>query len=125
MLFGTKCTEVAAVREAEKALNLVRRSATPPGAIGVRLGDDERTAEVVIREVLPDSPAPRAGLRAGERPVAIDGKEVAGLSVAEVAQRMRGAPGSTVTIAVRREGSAEPLVIAVPRGGETQGAALR
>lgn len=30
MLFGTKCTEVAAVREAQKALNLVGRSATPP-----------------------------------------------------------------------------------------------
>lgn len=91
----------------------------------MRLGEDEHAAAVVIDEVLPDSPAARAGLRAGDRLVAIDGREVAGAKVPEVAQRMRGAPGSTVTIAVRREGCAEPLVVAVERRGQTQGAALR
>jgi tetratricopeptide (TPR) repeat protein len=63
-LFTSKCTGVSAVREVQTTLNLVRRSAPPAGSIGARIGQHEATGDVVIREVVPDSPAARAGLRA-------------------------------------------------------------
>lgn len=124
-LFASQCTEVTAVREAETTLNLVRRSAPPAGSIGLRITQDEATGAIAIREVLPDSPAARAGLHAGDRIVAIDGKEVAGSSVAEIAQRLRGAPGSTVTVTVQRDGSEKPLTVAVKRAVDAAGAVPR
>ncbi|MFZ5540369.1 MAG: tetratricopeptide repeat protein [Pseudomonadota bacterium] len=125
VLFSTQCGGVTAVREAETTLTLVRRSVTPAGAIGARIGQDKATGHAVLIEVLTDSPAARAGLRAGDRVIAVDGKEVTGLSVAEVVQRLRGAPGTSVTVTVRREGSDEPLAVTIERAADTAGAAPR
>ena len=46
------------------------------------------------------SPAARAGIRAGDVIASIDGTSLAGLSNSEVARRMRGAPGSVVTVSL-------------------------
>src|SRR5262245_19063510 len=52
-------------------------------------------------------PAWSLGLRPGDVIVRIDGQSSAGLSVEEVAGRLRGAAGTQVKIAVRREGETE------------------
>jgi Tfp pilus assembly protein PilF len=123
-LFSTSCSGVTPLRSEERSEVLVRRPGPQPqGAVGVRIEQDG--GGVIIREVVAGSSAERAGLRAGDRLIAIDGKEVAGLKTAEVAQRLRGAPGTTVTIKVLRAGSAEPLVVAVTRSGEPQAAGAR
>jgi carboxyl-terminal processing protease len=62
---------------------------------------------------------------AGDRIIAIDGRAVTGASVAEVAQRLRGAPGSTVTVMVQRDGSEKPLTVAVKRAANETGAGPR
>jgi hypothetical protein len=123
-LFSTSCSGVAPLRSEERSVVLVRRHAPPQGVVGVRIEEDAEGA-VIVREVVAGSPAERAGLRAGDRLIAIDGKEVAGLKTPEVAQRLRGAPATTVTIEVLRAGNAEPLVVAVTRSGEPQGAGAR
>ncbi len=53
------------------------------------------------------SPGWRAGLRSGDIIARIEGKSSEGLSIDEVASRLRGAPGTKVTIVVRREGEDE------------------
>ena len=72
------------------------------GGIGISLestNDDFR-----ITSVAEQSPAERAGLRAGDRIVAIDGQATAGHHAAEIIHLLRGPISSTVTVTIAREG---------------------
>jgi regulator of sigma E protease len=78
----------------------------------------------LIEEALPEKPAERAGLRAGDRILAIDG--VAVRSPADVAAQTNAKPGATVTFRVERAGEVfdAPLVTEVgERGGRRIGLA--
>ena len=69
---------------------------------------------VKILRPIDGSPAQRAGLRAGDQIVRIDGEDI-GADLAGAIARMRGVSGSVVTLAVRREGSPEVLDFALRR----------
>lgn len=73
-----------------------------PGGIGAVLGHSSEEGRLVVREVPPDGPAAAAGLEPGDEIVAIDGREVAGMSVREVVAALRGEVGSRVRLRVRR-----------------------
>jgi carboxyl-terminal processing protease len=70
---------------------------------------------VTIIAPLPGSPAERAGLKAGDYIVAVDDKDVKGLSVDEVASRIRGKKGTSVKITVERRGVKERLNFTIQR----------
>lgn len=55
---------------------------------------------VVARQVLPKSPAARAGIREGTRITAVDGRAVKGVAVATVAERIRGDRGTKVRLSL-------------------------
>jgi regulator of sigma E protease len=63
----------------------------------------------LIDEALPDKPAARAGIRAGDRIVAIDGEPVR--SPAEVAAKTNARPGSAVTFRIVRDGSERDVTL--------------
>ncbi len=69
---------------------------------------------VKILRPIDGSPAQRAGLRAGDQVVRIDGSDV-GADLAGAIARMRGISGSLITLSVRREGSPELLEFALRR----------
>lgn len=72
---------------------------TPPQAgIGLRL--TQSGDAVSIAGTLATSPARSAGVRPGQRLLAIDGQSVAGLALGDIVARLRGAAGSTVTLAL-------------------------
>jgi carboxyl-terminal processing protease len=72
------------------------------GGIGVEV--DFSTDSVVVISPIEGSPAELAGVRSGDRIVAIDGQAVRERSPAELVRTMRGDPGSRVLITIRREG---------------------
>ncbi|MDR2063847.1 MAG: S41 family peptidase [Candidatus Nomurabacteria bacterium] len=64
--------------------------------IGVELG--LRNGKVVVLRVLQDNPAMRAGVQAGDVFLAVDDESVVGLSSDEIATKVRGAVGKSVTV---------------------------
>ncbi|MEP7206905.1 MAG: RIP metalloprotease RseP [Casimicrobiaceae bacterium] len=72
----------------------------------------------VIDQVLPDKPAARAGLRSGDRIVAIDGESVR--SPSDVAVHTNAHAGATVMFRVEREGAVRDVPV-VPEATEING----
>ena len=70
--------------------------------IGIEIG--KRDGYVRVLRTLPDNPARRAGILAGDIIYKVDGEEVWNLSSDEVGRRVRGETGSEVTVAVVRDG---------------------
>lgn len=57
-----------------------------------------------VLSVQTGSPAQRSGIRAGDRIVAVAGRPVAGRTVAQLSDALRGAPGTDVRVTVSRPG---------------------
>ena len=75
--------------------------------IGIEVeGNRDRLRVVSATE---GSPAERAGIRAGDTIVSVDGAPVAGMANDDVARRMHGAPGTVVAIGVARRSKVETL----------------
>ena len=58
---------------------------------------------VLVMQLLPGSPATRAGLKPGDRILAVDGTELRGLSLTQIVKLIRGPTGSTVKLYVQRQ----------------------
>lgn len=72
------------------------------GGVGVEV--DFRGEEVVVIAPIEGTPAARAGVMPGDVIVAIDKREVRDLSPAQLVRQMRGRPGTSVLLSVRRKG---------------------
>jgi carboxyl-terminal processing protease len=70
--------------------------------IGAQLGTKD--GRIVVVAPIKDSPAVKAGIRAGDIIVSVDGKKTEGQSLAQVVSRIRGTAGTTVTLLVLRGG---------------------
>ena len=70
--------------------------------IGVEMG--ERDGYVRVLRTLPDNPARKAGMLAGDILYKVDGEEVYNLSTEEISKRVRGETGTEVTVTVVRDG---------------------
>ena len=69
----------------------------------------------VVEEVYPNSASARAGFRRGDRVVRVGDRATAKLAVGGVTELLRGAPGTAVTVAVARPGSAAPIAATLAR----------
>jgi carboxyl-terminal processing protease len=70
------------------------------------LGMEVTSEEGVVKVVSPfdDSPADRAGIKAGDFLTAIEGESILGLSINEAVKQMRGKPGEPIMVTVVTEG---------------------
>lgn len=86
----------------------------PKGETGISVA--KRFGYAMVVSVLPDSPAEKAGIRAGDILEAIGGFTTRDMSVAQADALLNGAPGTTVKTAVVRRGQTEPQQVEIPRG---------
>ncbi len=70
--------------------------------IGAEIGMKKN--QLVIVAPLPLSPAEKAGLRAGDKIIAIDKKDTAGMTIDAAVNLIRGKKGTSVTLTVFRDG---------------------
>ncbi|MFA6106467.1 MAG: S41 family peptidase [Patescibacteria group bacterium] len=73
--------------------------------IGAEIGMKDEIITIVAP--LPEMPAEKAGLKAGDKIYAIDGKTTSGMSVDEAVSKIRGPKGAEVTLTIFREGFSE------------------
>ncbi len=83
------------------------------GGVGLIIGLDESLVRVV--SPIEDSPASRAGIRAGDHILSIDGKPTTGLKLDDVQDRLRGPAGAPVTLGIMREGVKDPFEVSLTR----------
>ncbi len=75
-----------------------------------------KTYRVSVTSPIAGSPAFKAGLRAGDLILKINGQPTDGMDVSEAVNLIRGESGTPVTLLVGREGLRKPLEIKIVRG---------
>jgi carboxyl-terminal processing protease len=71
--------------------------------------------QITIIAPIPDSPAEKAGIRAGDIIIEIDGRSTEGMSLIEAVLNIQGTKGTPVTLGVLHQGETEPEVITIVR----------
>ena len=71
---------------------------------------------VIIQAPMPGQPAEKAGIKAGDRILAVDGVDATGWSVSEAVLIIRGEEGVPVVLTVLHVGDTEPVDIEIIRG---------
>ncbi len=84
------------------------------GGLGIEITVQDGILTVI--SPIEDTPAWKAGVKAGDRIVEIDGTSTKGLSLAEAAQKMKGKTGSKIKLGIFREGFEKPKDFVITRG---------
>ncbi|MEY3280329.1 MAG: hypothetical protein RL674_314, partial [Pseudomonadota bacterium] len=83
------------------------------GGLGIEVSMENGFVKVV--SPIDDTPAQRAGIKAGDLIIRLDDKPVKGMSLADAVKSMRGAAGSKILLTIVREGLDTPLKISIIR----------
>ena len=83
------------------------------GGLGIEVGMEAGVVKVI--SPIDNTPASRAGLKAGDYIVKINDVQVQGKSLMEAVELMRGPVGSSIEITVRRRGVKKALIFEITR----------
>jgi carboxyl-terminal processing protease len=83
------------------------------GGLGIEVGMESGVVKVI--SPIDNTPASRAGLKAGDYIVKIDGIQVQGKSLMDAVDLMRGLVGSSIKMTVRRRGVKKALIFNITR----------
>jgi len=83
------------------------------GGLGIEVGMEDGFVKVIAP--IDDTPAKRAGIKAGDLIIRLDDTPVKGLTLNEAVKIMRGKPGTILKLTVVREGVEQPLKIDIKR----------
>jgi len=98
---------------AQELENFLLQTTGSFGGIGVRIVDVGE--EVVIFEIIPGTPAEKAGLFPGDRISRAAGEDLAGRGVERAMELLRGPKGTSITISVLRPGADEAMEMTLSR----------
>ncbi|MEX0958111.1 MAG: S41 family peptidase [Burkholderiales bacterium] len=83
------------------------------GGLGIEVGMEDGFVKVVAP--IEDTPAWRAGLKSGDLIIKLDDTNVKGMTLNDAVKRMRGKPGTDITITFVRKGNQKPQVVKITR----------
>ncbi len=83
------------------------------GGLGIEVGMEDGFIKVI--SPIDDTPAQKAGVQSGDLVIRLDETPVKGLSLNDAVSRMRGEPGTDITLTIIREGEEKPLKITITR----------
>jgi carboxyl-terminal processing protease len=83
------------------------------GGLGIEVGMEDGFVKVV--SPIEDTPAFKAGMKTGDLIIKLDDTPVKGMTLNDAVKRMRGKPGTDITLTVMRKGEAKPLTMTITR----------
>ena len=83
------------------------------GGLGIEVGMEDGFVKVV--SPIEDTPAYRAGIKAGDLIVKLDDTPVKGMTLSDAVKRMRGKPKTQITLTIARKGETKPIVVTITR----------
>jgi len=83
------------------------------GGLGIEVGMEDGFVKVV--SPIEDTPAFRAGIKAGDLIIKLDDTAVKGMSLTDAVKRMRGKPKTQITLTISRKGEPKPIVVTLTR----------
>jgi carboxyl-terminal processing protease len=83
------------------------------GGLGIEVGMEDGLVKVV--SPIEDTPAYRAGVKAGDLIFKLDDTPVKGMTLNDAVKRMRGKPKTPITLSILRKGENKPIVLTLLR----------
>lgn len=87
------------------------RPPAPVSGIGVTINQPDPNSPIEVIDVIKGTPAEKAGVRKGDKIMKVNGEDVSKLTTSEVADKVRGPEGSSVTITFDRQGTTVDLTM--------------
>ena len=84
------------------------------GGLGIEIAVQNNILTII--SPIEDTPAWEAGIKAGDKIIAVNGNSTKGLSLVEASQLMKGKKGSKVVLKIVRQNEEQPRDIAIVRG---------
>ncbi|HTY02353.1 MAG TPA: S41 family peptidase [Rhodocyclaceae bacterium] len=83
------------------------------GGLGIEVGMEDGFVKVV--SPIEDTPAYRAGIKAGDLIIKLDDTPVKGMTLTDAVKKMRGKPKTSIKLTVARKGEPKPLEFVIVR----------
>jgi len=83
------------------------------GGLGITISIKDNILTII--SPIEDTPADKAGLKAGDKIIRIENKPTTNISLEEAVDKLRGKPGTKVTITIFREGEDKPFDVTITR----------
>lgn len=83
------------------------------GGLGIEITMEHSVVKII--SPIEDTPAYKAGIKAGDYISKIEDETTVGMSINDVVKKLRGKPGTKVTITILRKGEKQPLVKKITR----------
>lgn len=85
------------------------------GGIGIQVQPDANTRRILVISPLPDTPAYRAGVRAGDIIMEVEGHDTENMPLSRAVQLMKGPPGEEISVKVRHMGESDDQEMKIKR----------
>lgn len=103
----------SAYLEGEEFADLQEHTTGKFGGLGIEISQEEGL--ILVVSPIDDTPAQKAGIRAGDLIVKIDDEAVIGMTLNQAVEKMRGAIGDTINLEIRRKGEKDLLKFTLTR----------